>query len=409
MTFIIHIETDDVWLVYHAAREEEKKRQDMSEYDTGAFLAGRAGLFHAGLDAASAEGFSEDSSLLHSLVMSATGVGNLGGIRPGENAIAITSSGTTAGSGSGLDQVAHDVRNATFLKKPPPPLAHDVIVPERETHAEIQELDNVLNSLEELEIHASPFAIPSAVRSDSLSLFGRVVETVVILLAVQHSINLTRTTENMFVAPLLFLMVYFNSQIKYLIMHLSRMIALVRRRMAKSEREELIQRQRLMKEEQEKRSAVVAENQTLIKDSAVSQHQQQKYTILKRTSSTGDVLSEEDVAREQFNSITSDAKYELPSQLRRKFPVHSVYTLAHVRLSSSEMAFSFISNMLYLINVYITFLLVKTIMDKINSSFSDGIWIMVKALVFVILVVPVYVEFQVASYRQEWVTRTHRL
>lgn len=261
-------------------------------------------------------------------------------------------------------------------------------------------LSTIVDDLEELEIEANSFAAPSSVRSDVLSLFVRIVETVVILLAVQHSINLARTTDDMYVAPLLILLVYFNSQIKYLITHLTRKVALLRRRMAKTEREEIIERQKSAYDTATPRK----------KGGAAS-------TAPKLSPSEGGggggggrdyVLFRDGNEKPGDNKQRQQQRQQASVQRRDRFPAQSVYTLAQVRLSSLEMAFSFITNMLYLVNVFITFLLVKTIMDRINSSFSDGMWIMVKGLPFITLVVPIYVEFQVSGYRQELVARSHR-
>ena len=64
--------------------------------------------------------------------------------------------------------------------------------------------------------------------------------------------------------------------------------------------------------------------------------------------------------------------------------------------------------MLYLINVYVTFIFIKAILDKLNTSFSDGLNIRVKFMVMILLVVPVYIEFTVAGYKSD-VTKSIRL
>lgn len=200
-----------------------------------------------------------------------------------------------------------------------------------------------IEQLEESEIYAGPFAVSSTIRGDSLALFGRVVETVLVILAVQHALNITKSTDNLYVVPVLFLFVFINSHLRYVISHWSRMVALARRRLNKTENEELAEKQRYLKSIADAKEPI-----------ATSAHD--AYCLPR----------------------TSDYYYELPESIRSKFPLPGVYTLAQVRLASSEMVFAFVSNLLYLVNVYITFLLVKEIIDKINSSFSDGIWVLVK-------------------------------
>jgi hypothetical protein len=244
----------------------------------------------------------------------------------------------------------------------------------------------LIQNLEEIEADTDSFAIPSNERSDYLALFGRVVETILIILAVQHSINLTKIEANMFVAPLLFLLVYFSSQIKYMITHWTRLVALSRRRINNSEREELVERQRW------ERDRVDAADRRRRQENRAS-----AYSVL-----TGKTADDELV-------FDRHANHEVPRHIREMYPSHAVYTLAQVRLASSEMIFTFINSILYLVNIYITFLFIRSVLDKINASFSDGIWVMVRATVFVLLVIPVYVEFQISGYRQETVARSIRL
>lgn len=257
-------------------------------------------------------------------------------------------------------------------------------------HGIWDDLDSIPNTLEELEVEADPFAIPSTVRSDNMSIFIRIVETIVILLAVQQSTNMSRTTEAMFVAPLLCLLVYFSSMVKYVITHLNRKITLVRRRMNRFEKEGLIQRHKLLREQRQRQTRPIMKpasetpTYTLIRSELVEEHPQ---------------IPDQDLVV---------AEYELPPQQQHQFPSHAVFTLAQTRLATSEMAFGFINNVMYLVNAFVTFLLVRIFYDAVNASFSDGLWIIGKLSILITLIFPVFVEFLVAGYKQDSVSRSYR-
>lgn len=222
-----------------------------------------------------------------------------------------------------------------------------------DTYDAVKALDRTIDELEEVEIEADVFLIPSVLRSDVLLLIGGLVETVLIILAVQSPFDITHPSSTLFVVPLLAVFVFINSQVRYAITHWTRRMALVRRRIARYERERAI-------EEQRRRG-----------------------------------------------------RHAAPKRVRSDPGVRFAYspagiTLANVRLASSEMTLTFVSNILYLVNTYLKYLLISIIMGKINANFSDGLFSINKAVVLIEIVMPFYVVFGVAGYRQDVVAKSIR-
>lgn len=361
-------------------------------------LAARSHLFSSTFDSAASGALADSGTIFQSFLLSTTGPGGVHATSGLAQNIASHNK-----KSSGQDKTEDGTEEHHQQQQHPDGHDHEVvsvveavrtqkrkeIVLDSSTEEDFKSIKALIQNLEEIEADTDSFAIPSNERSDYLALFGRVVETILVILAVQHSVNLTRIEASMFVTPLLFMLVYWSSQIKYMITHWTRLIALSRRRINNSEREELIERQRWEREQIEVREIKRREKRSSL------------YEVMTNVSVDGDI--DEDLV------LQRQADHHVPKHIRKVYPSHAVYTQAQVRLASSEMLFIFINNILYLVNVYITFLFIKSVLDKINASFSDGIWIMVRATVFILLVLPVYVEFQVSAYRQETVSKTIRL
>lgn len=373
--------------------------------ENGEFSARSLFASSSSADAAASVVASDAGSLIHSFLLSNTGTGGLSVIHhPAASGLStqhLASSNTSAGvpgqddsshspstqGGSAADTTANQgvlaaaVYDVTARRAERPldqevrrhKLAQGI---DDEIHEDFKELNGIIEDLEEIEADTDVFSIPSVIRSDALALFGRVVETILILLAVQHSDSLTKGSSSLIVTPLLFMMVYFGSQVQYMITHWSRMISLAKRRISKTEKEEILQKNKMLKAQAELNDKKQTEAKAAIYNISTEGPDQETYS---------------------------------PHPLKTTYPAHGVYTLAQVRLASSESVFAFISKILYLVNVYITFLFIKAVLDKINASFSDGMWIMAKANVFILIVIPVYIEFQVAGYRQDVVCRSIRL
>ena len=115
-----------------------------------------------------------------------------------------------------------------------------------EIHSKFKKLDEIINKLEEVEIDTDISSASSNTRTESLALFGRIVETILILLAVQHTGSLTRTSENIVLVPLLFLLVYLTAQLNYALSHWGKLVSLAKRRISQRETSEVIQKQKYM-------------------------------------------------------------------------------------------------------------------------------------------------------------------
>lgn len=366
-------------------------------------LAARGHLFSSTIESAASGALGDSNNIVQSFLFATSGSGGFQGTSIGSHSTANMAQNISNGSNGNIKPnntsaaVADEDNNESSGQDPDQATSANATAPieqvaisqrrsqvdlDPQVEEDFRKLKHLIQDLEEVEADTDSFSIPSNNRSDYLALFGRVVETILILLAVQHSINLTRVEANMFVAPLLFLLVFFNSQIKYMINHWNRFIVLIRRRISSNERDELIERQKY------ERDVIAVQEARKERDSS------SLYSVTTKEQSLG---------QDKY------ADHSVPAEIRKMYPSHSVYTLAQVRLASSEQIFTFMNNILYLANVYITFLFIKAVLDKINASFSDGIWILVKATVFIMIVVPVYVEFQIAGYRQETVSRSYRL
>jgi hypothetical protein len=190
----------------------------------------------------------------------------------------------------------------------------------------------LLDRLELSELESSVFYLPKVVRSDLSVLADRVMEAVIIILAVQHAATISHSLLRFYFTPLLVLVSYGFSQVTYMLEHWSRTCAYVRNRNARARDEG--------------------------SDSGVANPQE---------------------------------------------------TLLGVRLAAAETLIGVARRVLYLATTYVTFLLVKAILDWINPHFSDGLWVLQKTVVFIIVVVVIFVEFAETSYRQENVARSAHL
>ncbi len=75
--------------------------------------------------------------------------------------------------------------------------------------------------------------------------------------------------------------------------------------------------------------------------------------------------------------------------------------LTQVRFESLEMMFSVVSWALRLLNTYVAFLFVRSVSNRFDSTFSDGLWSTQRVVLFLIIVVPISVEFLIEAYRED--------
>ena len=216
------------------------------------------------------------------------------------------------------------------------------------------ELDVMRNKLNALDMEADIFTVPSRQRSDGLSFFQQVVQTIVVILAVLHNKHIEQHNNIVMVIAILWLVSFLNTQLNYALAHWSNVMAGVKRDVQRIE--------------------------TLMSNNGSTQ----------RMAASSASIQEQQETREQ-----GQLRLELEEARRR-----GVAMQAQVWLGSSTEMIGFLSRALGLINLYVAFLLVKIIMDRLDANFSDGLWLTYRILTFILLVAPVYVEFHISNYRQ---------
>src|SRR6185437_15794734 len=74
--------------------------------------------------------------------------------------------------------------------------------------------------------------------------------------------------------------------------------------------------------------------------------------------------------------------------------------LTQVRLGSYDQVFTVVTNAISLVNLVATYMLISSIRDRLDPNFSDGVWMSYHVVAFVLVVVPIYVEFATSAYQQ---------
>lgn len=204
--------------------------------------------------------------------------------------------------------------------------------------------EDFVSRMEYSEMQGTVFFLAKTIRADQGALFDRVVEGVIVILAVLHSNLLSMGFGSIFVVAVLWLGTYLCSQVAYALELGFRGISLVRNRV--------------------------------------------------------------DRERDKIKSCTlpvGSHKHSLVAEFEAR------ETLTMVRLSSVELLFMLLRKILYLVVTYITYILVKALVDWITPNFSDGLWQLQKVFVLILIVIPFFVEFAVSSYHQDVVASAGHL
>lgn len=192
-----------------------------------------------------------------------------------------------------------------------------------------------------IEISTDSFIAAAKQRSELLSTFTQVMNSLIIILAVNHSRFIDRNSSMIAVFTVLTGFTFVYTHLRYLVAHLANIAGLARREIARQE--------------------------------------------------------------DALQSRSSDASTDPAVQVRRDLDAarrRGVIMQMQVRLGSTELVASVLAQISSYGYTYVIYLLLRVVTTSIDFNFSDGIWAPHNVVMFILLTVPLMVEFLIDSYRQ---------
>jgi hypothetical protein len=191
------------------------------------------------------------------------------------------------------------------------------------------------------EISTDSFMAAAKQRSELLSTLTQVMNSLIIILAVNHSRFIDRNSSMIAVFTVLTGFTFVYTHLRYLVAHLANIAGLARREIARQE--------------------------------------------------------------DALQTRSSDVPVDPAVQIRRDLDAarrRGIIMQMQVRLGSTELVASVLAQMSSYGYTYVIYLLLRVVTTSIDFNFSDGIWAPHNVVMFILLTVPLMVEFLIDSYHQ---------
>jgi hypothetical protein len=207
------------------------------------------------------------------------------------------------------------------------------------------------------------FMVSERERQDLVNFITQIINTIVLLLAYGLSRFLEWHQNLLITITILYIFLFLYSQVRYAISHLNNKMQAVRQSLERQERSDA-----------SIDAAVAADH---------SERADINYSAL-----------EDDQKQQTHNPYEEQQLAEFNAARNR-----GVSMLTMVRLGSYSQSFSVLGNVLLLNNTLVIFMLIRSIMDKLDPNFSDGVWMSYHVLQFLLVIGVFYVLSATSAYR----------
>jgi hypothetical protein len=249
-----------------------------------------------------------------------------------------------------------------------------------ESSAAALESQAILNDLASPDVDTDIYSVVSNQRNASFQFFRNVVQTIAIVLAVNHSKYIDQNSNFISVITALWACSFLSTQMSYMLAHWTSSINIIKKELRKKEKPE---------QPATTGGTSSSSSSTAQIGANISKPTSPSYNA-GGANATAETL-EEQLAKQEAALV----RQELMEARKRGILMQTL-----VRLGSSLQLFTLGNIGLSLLDMYITFLFARAIMDRIDPNFSDGIWTLYRIGMFLMLILPVMVEYLNNNYRQ---------